>query len=443
MKASKTRWLGVLLVLALLLCLAPATTALAATTWYVDDDGGADFTTIQAAIDAAAEGDTIIVKDGTYNENLEVYTSNLVIQSENGRATTIIQAADPELDGIFILADDITIDGFTVYGVTAEYYGGITLYGDDAPDGEITGCVIKNNDCSNNDCGMMLFTGHDNTFENNIAGNCTMGLYLGSATNNLVTKNTFSGNEYGVALDYSTLNPLYLNNFVNNTTAHVGDASPNSSSGGIWDSSPTPMTYSYGGSEYTSYMGNYWNDYAGTDADGNGIGDTSYQAFADPAEYDDYPLMGPLENYSDITPGSPTPETPTGSGSAMVSGEVAENYISITAPDFLDMPLEKGTTNYVESSVDIESNIPWQLNVEDEKTDNKGYMVSTEDDVLQNPMMVNHDTTSVDLSTPGGGTLATGAGPESVAVEFEQQVEYTDVAGTYEITVTFSLFGTF
>ena len=36
--------------------------------WIVDDDGGAgvDFVTIHDAVDAAADGDTILVKDGTY-----------------------------------------------------------------------------------------------------------------------------------------------------------------------------------------------------------------------------------------------------------------------------------------------------------------------------------------------------------------------------------------
>jgi hypothetical protein len=37
-----------------------------ANTWFVDDDGGADFTDIQGAIDAAAPGDVIHVLPGTY-----------------------------------------------------------------------------------------------------------------------------------------------------------------------------------------------------------------------------------------------------------------------------------------------------------------------------------------------------------------------------------------
>jgi len=40
----------------------------AATTWYVDDSGGADYDTIQYAVDVAGAGDTIYVYDGIYND---------------------------------------------------------------------------------------------------------------------------------------------------------------------------------------------------------------------------------------------------------------------------------------------------------------------------------------------------------------------------------------
>ncbi len=36
----------------------------------VDDDGPADFSTIQAAVDAAQPGDTVLVKPGTYQESV-------------------------------------------------------------------------------------------------------------------------------------------------------------------------------------------------------------------------------------------------------------------------------------------------------------------------------------------------------------------------------------
>ena len=39
---------------------------------YVDDDGGADYTNIQDAIDNSNLGDTIFVYSGFYHENLNI-----------------------------------------------------------------------------------------------------------------------------------------------------------------------------------------------------------------------------------------------------------------------------------------------------------------------------------------------------------------------------------
>jgi hypothetical protein len=46
---------------------------------------------------------------------------------------------------------------------------------------------------------------------------------------------------------------------------------------------------------YKNYLGNYWDDYTGTDSDGDGIGDTPYSVVS--GQNDNYPLIEPFENY--------------------------------------------------------------------------------------------------------------------------------------------------
>jgi hypothetical protein len=79
------------------------------------------------------------------------------------------------------------------------------------------------------------------------------------------------------SMSSSSNNIIYLNTFINN----------------IWNSTEK-ITYIYNGSNYTNYLGNYWDDYKGVDVDGDGIGDNPYRI---DANNDCYPLMEPLENY--------------------------------------------------------------------------------------------------------------------------------------------------
>jgi nitrous oxidase accessory protein NosD len=95
----------------------------------------------------------------------------------------------------------------------------------------------------------------------------------------------------GIRLDNSSNNKIYFNNFINNTDNVDSYISTN-----IWHS-PLEITYTYDGTTYKSYLGNYWDDYKGTDADGDGIGDTHYSIDSEKDESDEYPLMKPFENY--------------------------------------------------------------------------------------------------------------------------------------------------
>src|SRR6266436_1528190 len=69
-----------------LLLLVTLPVASTATTIHVP----ADQPTIQAAIDAAVNGDTVLVSDGTYKENIDFKGKAITVKSVNGFATTII-----------------------------------------------------------------------------------------------------------------------------------------------------------------------------------------------------------------------------------------------------------------------------------------------------------------------------------------------------------------
>jgi len=90
-----------------------ASGVVSATSYYVPDD----YARIQWAVDNASAGDTIVVRDGVYVENVNVDKS-LDIRSENGSAECIVQAANPD-DHVFeVLADYVTICGFTIKNAT-------------------------------------------------------------------------------------------------------------------------------------------------------------------------------------------------------------------------------------------------------------------------------------------------------------------------------------
>jgi len=106
-------------------------TITSATTIHVPGDSA----TIQAGINGAVEGDTVLVADGTYtgdgNRDIDFGGKSIVVMSENGPEVTIIDAAgelsEPHRGFIFRNGEsqDATLQGFTITGGVADDGGAI------------------------------------------------------------------------------------------------------------------------------------------------------------------------------------------------------------------------------------------------------------------------------------------------------------------------------
>lgn len=337
-----------------------------------------DYSTIQAAIDAASAGDTIFVKKGVYNQGNIRINKEISLIGEDPLTTCInlapswIEYSNPDPfdvgqmphydDAIRIEANDVRLSGFTInntvsingglsvvsgnrvhiigniilnnifhisggYCVFAlntaacgvSFYGGYgTIAGNMMPGGSIwvaigkQGTVIYGNTIIGDTEGIAVggdwsivtnntvigskfglsaaASGSNNVFYANMVINNKAGLRMAEGDNNTFYANHVENNSFGVeALCYFPVgdnNTLFRNNFIGNTKQVYTDS-----------------VYIYGdGSERIVYLGgyfddgkegNYWSDYTGFDADGDGVGDVSY--IIDANRQGHFPVMSAFE----------------------------------------------------------------------------------------------------------------------------------------------------
>ena len=177
-------------------------------TWTVDDDGPADFSKIQDAINAASDGDTIFVYNGTYYENVIVNKSvSLVGES---RETTIIDGGGT-VDVILIKASEVLIVNFTVRNCGLLWYAGIKLE-------YVNYCNITNNIITNNNADGVWLEGSSNNriCSNSITANRYGGILLRASSNNIVCLNNIANNKGGIFLRASSNNSICSNSIAAN-----------------------------------------------------------------------------------------------------------------------------------------------------------------------------------------------------------------------------------
>ncbi|WP_220682808.1 Ig-like domain-containing protein [Methanofollis formosanus] len=81
-------------------------------TWIVDQSGEGDFRTITEAVACARDIDTVLVRDGIYDELFKI-EKGITLRSENGPSGTTI-TNDKRAFMIEVLADNVSISGFTL-----------------------------------------------------------------------------------------------------------------------------------------------------------------------------------------------------------------------------------------------------------------------------------------------------------------------------------------
>ncbi len=105
----------------------------------------ADYPTIQGAINASHAGDTVLVDDGTYIENINFLGKAITVQSVHGTTSTIIDGNNNGSSVVTCSSDEeqnSVLDGFTITNGLADDGGGIYC-NDSSP--TITNCIISNN----------------------------------------------------------------------------------------------------------------------------------------------------------------------------------------------------------------------------------------------------------------------------------------------------------
>ncbi|MDD4250308.1 MAG: NosD domain-containing protein, partial [Methanosarcina sp.] len=272
----------------------------AAATIYVDDDGPGNYTTIQAALNDAVDGDTIIVQPGAYpnDERIQVNVS-VTIKGASGypsvggfnlymssriEALTITKGVDFDRAGTECTIRNNRFEGC---GVSM---GNNYLYGNQ---------IVMNNLFTGSPAGVSTFDSIDNKITGNTFQNCYIGIAFGyGGGGHVVTGNTFKDCDVGIRItdDSATIYNNYFSNDINLKLESDGNAQLNTSK--------TADKNIIGG----PYIGgNFWGTPSGDgfsqthlDQNGDGIAEEAYKIDGDVIDY--FPLVTPRTEPAPILP---------------------------------------------------------------------------------------------------------------------------------------------
>jgi len=272
----------------------------------VDDEGDGNFTSIQSAIDYGNPGDAILVYSGRYEEHLFINKSLWLIGidaefkqgCDNGKPILEHWDWGAFCPAIRIIADNVILSGFEIRSDTSgvnisNFSRSVFIWENDIiVDSNLSGIwaccnlsVISQNNISvtiSDGGGIVLDSTTNTTVVSNFIRNFGYGIRIIHSGYNFITMNNILDSaKYGICLcDDPVINNIVTkNNFLENAQNAYCESSLLIYDN-IWD---------------LNGSGNYWDDYNGTDVDGDGIGDTPYET-SNGSIIDNYPLMAVFVN---------------------------------------------------------------------------------------------------------------------------------------------------
>ncbi|WP_052418648.1 protein kinase domain-containing protein [Methanolacinia paynteri] len=200
---------------------------------------------IAAAVAGAEPGSVLLIESGEWGGNfiIDKPISLLGMDSGTGKPHIITKEG---LAGITITSDNVTIEGFTISG--------------DA------------------DCAVWI-EGNDTTISDNTFLGTPIAISIISGSGLSFSGNSINNHSVGIYADKNVSGIITLNNFDNRVNAKSLTTTLN------WSSDNS--SYLYENDIYNSSLGNYWDDYKGSDDDGNGIGSTPYMPYTSASDIRD------------------------------------------------------------------------------------------------------------------------------------------------------------
>jgi len=192
-------------------------------TLYVGGDGPGNYTKIQDAIDDASDGDTVFVYSGYYSEGVITVEKSINIIGED-KNTTIVNGYGHWCVFLFQGKNNVKLSGFTIQNAYQhnKYGSGVYVY---SSNHIICGNIIQNNDCT----GIRLDWSNNNHIYDNIIKNNGVtdstsyngGIRCWSSNQNLIEKNIFENNTYGIYFSGGEKNFISNNDIKKSTKSGI------------------------------------------------------------------------------------------------------------------------------------------------------------------------------------------------------------------------------